>query len=764
MASANGDNIAKPAITPRELFRKLFGIAWIKNDPIMKVNLREIVIRWFEAKRLLEESNSSTDPVLCDKPADSSPKLGPEVKRSRASSEESLVDVKSESVSESDDSPKATPEEPTGWECKRCTFVNEDGTACVVCGWFKARSVEATGTRALPEKKKEYVVEEFIKARNPMSSSTDHLCTTDDLYSTILSRSSAGPREEALTGPSLTEEKAGHCTVWASPFNMLSAGQAQEEAAWMDALEKDVFAVHALDEELIFRKRFSAAIALKEAAAAAEAAELVLAESVVAESVLAEPVVADPLSAESTESLLDSMELEKIRRQYASACGSILATSFPNVVYRPLCDSKVDFPIAGVHSSAYLKRLENIHFLLVEEARDHYIGLGRKIICMEDISDIESESTGRLFFESLLFKEPKCDLNLHCLSQIEGDNEMDRFLLPAAQERARLVLSGLLDVWRGKEETVFVAARPPGHHCPSFEDRMVALSVTAGPAPGAAPPAVLTPLEKEIQKATGFVPRELGMGFCALNALAVAVRRFQQLEGESFLRLHGRSIKIAIVDLDIHAGNGTELVFRNSQSVLHVSFHRHGRIGHGSDCAGDPIMPGTHGYKDVGGVLGRYAKSPRGMGYSVNITLRKGDGNAEVMSAFEGVALPILQQFGPDIVLIACGFDGLKLSPVFANRWGEESCPGMDAEYTPSLYGYLAARIRAEVQSKIVAATEGGYDPLSVGLAGRSLVKGLRGGVVTKPPMRTFNSDWLNHLNNIFQIQTNYWPVLKAPS
>jgi acetoin utilization deacetylase AcuC-like enzyme len=249
------------------------------------------------------------------------------------------------------------------------------------------------------------------------------------------------------------------------------------------------------------------------------------------------------------------------------------------------------------------------------------------------------------------------------------------------------------------------------------------------------------------------------MGFCALNALAVALKRFLQLNNPNFQRLHGRSIRVAILDLDIHAGNGTELVFRDSRSVLHVSFHRYGWLNSG-DSGAERVMPGTHYYKDVGGIFGKNVKKPRGEGYSVNITLRKGDGNAEVLSAFEAVAIPVMQEFAPDLILVACGFDGLKLSPVFKQRWGEGSCPGMDAEYTPSLFGYIVNRVRSEVQKRIVAATEGGYDPLSVGLAARSVVKALKGSPIQKPPLRTFNSDWLPQLNNIFQHQQIYWSSL----
>ena len=182
----------------------------------------------------------------------------------------------------------------------------------------------------------------------------------------------------------------------------------------------------------------------------------------------------------------------------------------------------------------------------------------------------------------------------------------------------------------------------------------------------------------------------------------------------------------------------------------------------GDDLVTERVMPGTHSYKDVGGMIGSKRRVGKGEGYSVNITLRKGDGNSEVLSGFTGIGIPILKQFAPDIVIVAVGFDGLKLSTSFKQRWGEESCPGMDAEYTPSLYGYIVRLIRTTVQERVVAVTEGGYDPLSVGLAARSVHKALNGGIIAKPPLRTFNNDWLMHLNNMWTFQQKYWSALKV--
>jgi acetoin utilization deacetylase AcuC-like enzyme len=505
-------------------------------------------------------------------------------------------------------------------------------------------------------------------------------------------------------------------------------------------LEKDIFAQHNLDEELLFTKRFTAA------------------------SKLCSPLTSP--TDEDINSPIETIERELLN-DYASACNSILGVSQPSVKSCPVTHTLTwtDWELSGVHSKEFLSRLAVIHSELVRETHKHYQSVKEVILSVSSFLNlIQDEVIGRRIIE-LILSEPRCDLNLHCLSHVEGDNLMDRFLLPASMERANMIYSALINVWTSEGKTAFIAARPPGHHCPSFEDRLIGLSASSN-ATNASDDKLSgsisgTKLERQICRANGLseAPREHGMGFCALNGLAVALRRFLQLNNPAFEKANGRSIRVAILDLDIHAGNGTELVFRDSRSVLHISFHRYGWLS-SAESGSERVMPGTHYYKDVGGVFGKHAKRPRGEGYSVNITLRKGDGNAEVLSGLEAIALPIMKEFSPDLVLVACGFDGLKLSPVFKRRWGEASCPGMDAEYTPSLFGYTINRVRANVQTKVVAATEGGYDPISVGLAARSVVKGLRGTGISKPPLRTFNADWMSHLNNIFQHQQPFWSSL----
>jgi acetoin utilization deacetylase AcuC-like enzyme len=732
--------------TEESRLKSLERIPWLREDPLYRFKLREIALRFAEVCRFFgvkEEFTKEEDDGSVSE-SDDTPK------RNRISSDDSIVAPKQPRqvvvpARKEEEAPVVSSNE---WECKKCTFLNSNSvTSCGICGWFKPRSDEMPASK--PVGKRDYPVELFIRSRQTDDDSALQIPTSakkDDIYAEILSRGLGGAREQQLTGKSTSSSDLAECTIYASPFNLLASGQAQEESTWINALEKDVFAQHSLDEELLFTKRYLAA------------------------KKMCAPVATDPILPVIEDRPFTLQEIEVLEKQalseYSSACNAILGTSLPQITFEKNLYrlSWEDWKLSGVHSEEFLSRLQVIHSELIKETTNHYDSIRDLLVSLPNIEALFKDETIGTRIAELLLSEPRCDLNMHCLSHVEGDNLMDRFLIPAAMERADLIFTALRKVWNNSRQTGFIAARPPGHHCPSFEDRLIGLTTGSSNSSPEEPSdesknlsSGLTKLEKQICQANGLCepPREHGMGFCALNALAVAVKRFLQIHNPEFERLHKRSIRIAILDLDIHAGNGTELVFRDNRSVLHISFHRYGFL-QGSE----RVMPGTHYYKDVGGIFGKCQKRPKGEGYAVNITLRKADGNAEVLSVFEGVALPIMEEFDPDVVVVACGFDGLKLSPVFKKRWGEGSCPGMDTEYTPSLYGYMINRVRDEIQPRVVAATEGGYDPLSVGLAARSVVRALKGVAIPKPPLRVFNSDWLPQLNNIFQLQQTFWSSL----
>jgi acetoin utilization deacetylase AcuC-like enzyme len=153
------------------------------------------------------------------------------------------------------------------------------------------------------------------------------------------------------------------------------------------------------------------------------------------------------------------------------------------------------------------------------------------------------------------------------------------------------------------------------------------------------------------------------MGFCLFANLAVAARWAQAEQGVA---------RLAVVDFDVHHGNGTEAIFRDDDSVLCVSLHQW------------PFWPGTGGPDDQAAT-------------TLNVPLRAGSGDAEYMRAFERVVEPAVARFEPELVLVAAGFDAHVDDPLADLRVTEEG------------YRELARRCAA-MAPRCAAVLEGGYN------------------------------------------------------
>jgi acetoin utilization deacetylase AcuC-like enzyme len=180
------------------------------------------------------------------------------------------------------------------------------------------------------------------------------------------------------------------------------------------------------------------------------------------------------------------------------------------------------------------------------------------------------------------------------------------------------------------------------------------------------------------------------MGFCLLNNVAVAA---------AHARARGLE-RVAIVDWDVHHGNGTQEMFWRDPHVLYVSTHQY------------PFYPGTGAVLETG--------EDAGKGYTVNVPMTAGGGDAIYRGAFERVILPVLEAYAPELVLVSAGFDASARDPL--------------AEMTLSAdaFGWMARALRAVADrtagGRIAMVLEGGYDlvALEAGLlaATRGMVEG----------------------------------------
>ena len=209
--------------------------------------------------------------------------------------------------------------------------------------------------------------------------------------------------------------------------------------------------------------------------------------------------------------------------------------------------------------------------------------------------------------------------------------DFDTFVTPSTAEAAKLAAGMTLEaVRRGG----FALVRPPGHHA----------------------------------------SREQAMGFCLINNIAVAARYAQAELGIE---------RVAILDWDIHHGNGTESIFWNDPSVLYVSLHAW------------PYYPGTGGPspnaqagEDVPGGENQT---------TLNIPLPGGTGDRSYLQAFEQIARPAVEAFSPEIVLVSVGFDAHRDDPLSPTVLTDRAF-------------YQLASWTASLAPRVAAVLEGGYN------------------------------------------------------
>ncbi len=225
---------------------------------------------------------------------------------------------------------------------------------------------------------------------------------------------------------------------------------------------------------------------------------------------------------------------------------------------------------------------------------------------------------------------------------------------PRSDEIARLssgcVLSAVDAVFSGKATNAFCAVRPPGHHANATR----------------------------------------GMGFCFFNHIAVAARYAQSKHGAE---------RVAIVDWDVHHGNGTQDIFYQDGSVLFFSTHQ------------SPWYPGTGDANERG--------EGKGQGATLNCPFPAGSGSSEIVGAFQEIFLPAVNAFRPDLLLISAGFDSRAGDPL-----GRFLLMDEDFRQLTELMTDTAAR---HCRDRLVSVLEGGYSLEGLASGTEAHVKALLG-------------------------------------
>jgi len=230
------------------------------------------------------------------------------------------------------------------------------------------------------------------------------------------------------------------------------------------------------------------------------------------------------------------------------------------------------------------------------------------------------------------------------LSPLDADTIVSPGSGEAALRAAGAVVAAVDAVARKEARNAFCAVRPPGHHAEPSQ----------------------------------------AMGFCLFNNIAVGA-------------LHGRHAhgfkRAAIVDFDVHHGNGSETLAKADENLFYASTHQ------------APLYPGTGMDND-----------PRHPNI-VNVCLPAGAGSSAFRAAFEGAILPAIREFKPDLLLISAGFDGHRRDPLAEMNLVEDD------------YYWVTAQLQALADEicggRVVSALEGGYDLVALARSAAAHVRAL---------------------------------------
>lgn len=216
------------------------------------------------------------------------------------------------------------------------------------------------------------------------------------------------------------------------------------------------------------------------------------------------------------------------------------------------------------------------------------------------------------------------------------------------------------------------------------------------------------------------------MGFCFFNNVAVAAANALK---------HPSCKKVAIIDWDVHHGNGIENVFIDNNKVLYISIHRN-----------DNFYPFFSGDAEECG-------QGQGLGFNVNIPWKAAkEGDADYMAAFEHVVEPVLSSFAPDLVIVSAGYDAAEGDPLGGCR------------VSPQGYAHMTERLLKFAHGRVVLALEGGYNLKMTAQCATACLRVLMGEPAPALPAehRSYKTvpKTREVLERVIKVQSCHWPCL----
>jgi acetoin utilization deacetylase AcuC-like enzyme len=233
---------------------------------------------------------------------------------------------------------------------------------------------------------------------------------------------------------------------------------------------------------------------------------------------------------------------------------------------------------------------------------------------------------------------------------LDADTVMSADSYQAAVYAAGGIMKATEAVMEGQLASAFALVRPPGHHATA----------------------------------------KRAMGFCLFNNIAIAARHARkQLAAES----------VAIIDFDVHHGNGTQEAFYNDRSVLYISTHQ------------APHYPGTGDIQETGSRMAE--------GTTLNIPLPAGSGDTEYLRVFKEIVMPATRSFEPQLILVSAGYDG---------HWADRmSMMQLSVEGYAQMMVFIKELADELCGGRLVLGLEGGYDPPALAASVEATFKVLLG-------------------------------------